>query len=202
MECQPAAGHFALLLDGQPVLVSPAVGYSLRSCLRSCMLVDGKGQIGDVGYPMSIPSQPHRGERVESVRWEESAGEGAIRLDLKRAYPTESGVTHYTREFLILPGKRIVCRDHVVLSRAGVLSWLFQSVRDAGLAVEDGSARIGRAPCLQITPRVAGPYRLTASVAPTPVVYSYSGDRRPVEHARFDTPEPVLTATVDFVLSW
>lgn len=201
MECLPGSGHFALFIGGQPVLVSPDIGYKLRSAVRSCMLVDEAGQIGDVGYPMSIPSQPHRGDRIEEVRWDPETGEGAIRLDLKRAYPPESGVSHYTREFLVSPKREIICRDHVVLDRPRKLSWLFHFREDAGGLLDGQTVSIGKGPVLTIAPRF-GSMALAARVEPTKVVYSYSSGFFKYQHVRYDTAMNVATATVDFVFAW
>lgn len=202
MECQPAAGHFTILLDGKPVLVTPGGGYSLRSALRTCMLIDGKGQIGDVGYPMSIPSQPHRGETVESVRWDSTNGAGLVRLDLTRAYSPEAGVKQYFREFMISTNRSIVCRDRVELVRPAILAWLFQAQKETGIRIENGAARIGDSPGLRIVPRPAAPVALAARVEPTKVVYSYSMAFSPVEHVRFETAQAVKSVAMDFELRW
>ncbi|MEI7435212.1 MAG: hypothetical protein WCL16_00220 [bacterium] len=201
MECLPGAGHFSVFVGGVPVLVSPDIGYKLRSAVRSCMLVDDAGQIGDVGYPMSIPSQPHRGDRVEEVRWNPEAGTGSIRLDLKRAYPPESGVRHYTREFIVSTNREIICRDCVVLDKPRKLSWLFQFREDAGGVADGQVVKIGKGPVLQVEPRSVN-LALATSVHPTKVVYSYSSSFKRYQHARYDTKSDVSSVNVDFVLSW
>jgi hypothetical protein len=203
MECLPAGGHFALYLGGRPVLVSPDTGYSLRSALRSCLLVDDEGQIGDVGYPMSIPSQPHRGDRIAAVRWDAATGTGSILLDLSSAYPAALGVLRYTREFAIAPGSLLICRDRVVLDRPRRLAWLFQFRKDDDARIGDGGrAEIGGPPAiLCIEPR-PGMLELDASVRDTKVVYSYSSAFKRFRHVRYETAHPVRSATVEFHLSW
>lgn len=201
MECLPGAGHFALYLGGRPVLVSPDIGYKLRSAVRSCMLVDGQGQIGDVGYPMSIPSQPHRGDRVEEVRWNPATGEGLIRLDLKRAYPPEAGVAHYTREFRVSTNRSVTCRDYVVLDKPRKLSWLFQIRADAGGTMEGLEGRVGDGPLMRLTPTAAGA-ELSGCLEPTKVVYSYSSSFAKYNHFRYDTLAPTAAVTADFVFQW
>jgi hypothetical protein len=74
MECSVGAGHFVLYIDGQAVLLTPDTGYKIQSALRSCLLINDQGQLGDTGYPMSIPSMPHRGEEIETVRWDDASG--------------------------------------------------------------------------------------------------------------------------------
>ena len=202
MECRPGMGHFTLFLKGEPLLVSPDLGYKLETRTSSTMLVDDHGQIGDAGYPMSIPSQPHSGAQVEAVQWNPATSTGNVRLDLKRAYPAELGVTHYSREFLVFAAHRVICRDTVVLNRPRRLTWLFQFKKDSGAAIEaDQTARVGASPALQIRPQPAG-FAVTGKVVPTPVVYSYASKFNKFDHVQFDTVHPVETATIDFVMEW
>jgi hypothetical protein len=201
MEMLPGAGHFSFFLGGRPLLASPDTGYSLHSWVRSILLVDGQGQIGDVGYPMSIPSQPPRGVRIDQVQWDEGAGSGLIRLDLKPAYPPELGVSHYTREFRIEAGRRFVCRDHVLLARPRKLSWLFQFREDEGARLDGLKAVIGTGAELRLEADAPG-LALAGSVAPTKVVYSYSSAFNRFRHVRYDTAGLTATAAVDFVFEW
>ena len=202
MECRPGMGHFALFIQGEPMLVSPDLGYKLNTRTSSTLLVDDQGQIGDAGYPMSIPSQPHTGAQVESVQWDPANGRGTVRLDLKRAYPVELGVTHYTREFLVFAAHRIICRDTVILNRPRRLTWLFQFNRERSAVMESElTARIGTNPIVRIRPVPAG-LTVTAKIAPTPVVYSYASKFNKFEHVQYETDEPVAAATIDFVMEW
>lgn len=202
MECRPGMGHFALFLKGEPILMSPDLGYKLMSKTSSIMLVDDKGQIGDAGYPMSIPSQPHSGAQVESVQWDAAKGTGLIRLDLKRAYPAELGVTHYTREFLITGSNRVICRDYVVLNKPRRLSWLFQFKKDTGAEIEkDAVVRLGDKPALRIRPVKTG-FDVKARIEPTQVVYSYASKFNKFDHVQYDTTQPVESAAIDFVMEW
>ena len=199
----PGAGHFTLCVDGVPLLCTPDGGYRLKSFLRSCLLVDDQGQYGDIGYPMSIPSWRHRGEQIESVRFDESTGEGSVRLNLQPAYAEETGVLLYRREFIVGPDRRIICRDRVVCDRPRTLSWLFQTKGDYGAELDGLAARIGDCPGLRIEPATVD-LELRASIQPTQVVWSYSSANyfRPFVHVRYDTAEPVESAVVQFVLSW
>ena len=153
---------------------------------------------------MQITSEakPHSGAQVESVQWDPATGRGVVRLDLQRAYPVESGVTHYTREFLVFPAHRVICRDTVVLNRPHQLSWLFQFKRDPGAIIEkELTARIGTAPALRLHPQPAG-FAVTAKTVPTSIVYSYASGFSKYEHVRYDTVQPVESATIDFVMEW
>jgi hypothetical protein len=205
MDWSVGAGHFALFLNGQPMLCTPDAGYCIRSVLRSCLLVDDRGQIGDVGYPMSIPSLPHRGEEIDCTRWDAESGSGLVRLNLTRCYPADCGVVHYTRQFLLAPQRRIVVRDEVLLDRPRALSWLFQHKSTQGCVINGHRGVIGASPSLSIRPRVDDEgLPLRATVARTPVVWSYASASggKPFDHLRYDTARPVATACVDFVLEW
>jgi len=202
MECRPGMGHFALFLKGEPILVSPDTGYKLETRTSSTMLVDDHGQIGDAGYPMSIPSQPHTGAQVDATQWDPATCKGNVRLDLKRAYPSDLGVTYYTREFLVSSAHRVICRDTVVLNRPRRLTWLFQFRQELGGTITNElTAQIGDGPALRIRPVPAG-FAVTAKVAPTPVVYSYASKFSKFDHVQYDTVQPVETATIDFVMEW
>ncbi|MCX5661623.1 MAG: hypothetical protein NTW19_18250 [Planctomycetota bacterium] len=216
MDMSIGAGHFVVYLDGKPLLATPEGGYRLKTFLRSCLLVDGQGQVGDVGYPMSIPSFPHRGEEIETARLDAAGREGLIRLNLTRSYPASAGVAHYTRQFLVGGERRIICRDHVVLDRPRDLSWLFHYKFDDGGVLDgttttigvppepaDGTAPAKPGPVLRVTPRSPG-MAWKAELARTEVVWSYASasNYRPFYHVRYDATEKAATACVDFVIEW
>ncbi|MHB8997690.1 MAG: hypothetical protein ACYC63_20785 [Armatimonadota bacterium] len=197
----PGEGHFTIYLDGVPLLCTPDGGYSLKSSLRSCLLIDGRGQYGDIGYPMSIPSKLHRGEQVQYVNWDETTQTGLVRLFLTPAYPEQIGLAHYTRDFLLAPGQ-VTVRDTVVLDEPRQLSWLFQGKSDRGLQVDGLKATFGQGSRLEIEPRSNG-LALQAAIRDTEIVWSYasSNNFEPFEHALYDTVEPVRSVVVDFVIS-
>ncbi len=136
------SGHFTLALDDKPILVTPETAWQIRSDLRSCLLIDGFGQLyGDLGYPNCIPSYLHPGERIELCQWD--GRQGHIVLDLRPAYPEASGVVFYQREFILSSREIIICRDSVILDRPQPLTWLFQTCADDDVIVSpDGSAII------------------------------------------------------------
>ena len=198
----PGAGHFVLARGATPLLTTPDQGYRLNSALRSCLLVDGRGQHDDIGYPMSIPSKIYRGEAIEAVHWDEATSSGRIRLNLTSAYPPELGVQDYSREFLI-DGKKIVCRDVVALREPRQLSWLFQAKRKTGLTLDDLVFCFGAENGVRLQAR-ASSSQLRAAICPTEVVWSYSSlsGFEPFDHARYDTREAVESARVEFVFTW
>lgn len=201
----PDAGHFSLSLRGVPRLMTPDRGYALHTAIRSCMLVDGRGQLGDeIGYPMSIPSTTYNGVRIDFARWDEATGTGVVRLNLTRAYPREFGLVGYTRDFTIRGKREIAVRDVVDSSVAHTYSWLFQSMRDLGMELQaDGRCRLGQAPALWLTPRPMG-FELRADLRETEIVWSYgrAGGGGSFDHVRYETTAPRRNAAVEFILSW
>jgi hypothetical protein len=197
----PGEGHFTIYVDGVPLLCTPDGGYSLKSALRSILLIDGRGQYGDIGYPMSIPSKPHRGEQVQYVNWDEATQTGLVRLYLTPAYPEGMGLAQYTRDFLLGPGQ-VTVRDTVVLDEPQRLSWLFQGKSDRGLQLEGLKSTLGLGPRLQIKPQ-ANNLPLQAAIRDTEIVWSYasSNNFEPFEHVRYETVEPVRSVVMDFVIS-
>ena len=194
-------GHFVLTSGRTPLLVSPDGGYRLRGSTRSLLLVDGQGPVGDVGYPMSIPSFRHRGEAVDFVRWDAAKKRGHVRLDLAPAYPDEAGVLRYTRDFLLIGGEHIVCRDTVSLQDGRDLTWHFQGRRSDDLrTVAEDAGRIGHDPFLQITAR-SGTHPVRCTVHPTEVAYSYASVFDAFDHLRFSLPGKTTRISVDFMLS-
>ncbi len=203
MSMSPGAGHFTLALGAAMRLVTPDGGYKLQSALRTCLLVDSAGQYGDIGYPMSIPSKRDRGEEIVFARWNTEAQTGWIRLDLAPAYPEALGLTRYTRDLLLYPGERIVCRDIVAADAPHRWSWLFHGTRANSVALDGLAGILGDAPALRITPRPLD-VELTACIAPTPVVWSYASSAgfNPFDHVRYDSVNTSSVAQVEFVLTW
>jgi hypothetical protein len=199
----PASGHFTLYLQDRPVLCSPDSGYRLRTALRNCLLIGGRGQYGDLGYPMSLPSWRWRGDQVLVADWNSETGEGLIRLNLGPAYPAEAGVGEYLRDFLLFPERRLIVRDTVTLDEPRDLAWLFQGTQEEHPRVEALTGYFGTEPVLRVRPRALG-VDLRARVAETEVVYAYSSRSgfQPFAHVRYDTVQPAAQATVEFVMEW
>lgn len=209
MGLAPGAGHFTLSRDGVDLLATPDCGYSIQSALRSCLLIDGRGQKDDIGYPMALASKIHRGEAIESVRWHEASQSGYIRLQLAPAYPEAAGVAAYTREFLISP-RQLIVRDYVVLDEAKPLTWLFQLKRENGIALSAGNdssgainAEIGGIHGLHWSVQ-AEAVELRAEIRPTPVVWSYTSINgfKPFDSLCVHTVTPVADVAIDFVIQW
>jgi len=198
----PGAGHFTVSLGAAPRLVTPDGGYKLQSALRTCLLVDGRGQYGDIGYPMSIPARRHRGEEILFARWDLAEHAGWIRLNLAPAYPEDDGLLSYTRDLLLYPGAHILCRDTVAAAAPHRWSWLFQGKREIGVALDGRRAIFGGAPTLAISPR--GVPALTARIEETPVVWSYASSSgfTAFDHVRYESEEATAFAQVEFMLTW
>ncbi len=193
----PGAGHFILRVHDELPLSTPTTGYRMHSFLRSILLIDDQGQIGDIGYPMSLPAWQWPGEEVESVRTDGKTS--IVRLNLQPAYPESLGVLRYIRELHLGPAG-LLCRDLIALRQPRALAWLFHSRLPIELG-EGGQCRIGAgASQATITPRPSGG-PLRASVHQTGVVWSYSSvDQRPFHHVRYDTAQPQRDMIVDFII--
>ncbi|MEI8063904.1 MAG: hypothetical protein WCH84_07560, partial [Verrucomicrobiota bacterium] len=203
MGVAPGAGHFTLARGAIVLLTTPDYGYKMHSTLRTCLLVDGQGQAGDIGYPMSIPSKLDRGEEIQFAKWDAAAKTGWVRLNLAPAYRDELQMAYYTRDFFI-HADRLVCRDQVVLNQPHQLSWLFQGKRETGIALVDGNiCRFGTDAPIDLTPQPVG-FELTASIHETPVVWTYASwsGFKPFDHVRYDAVAPLRSATVEFVFKW
>ncbi|MDD5706247.1 MAG: hypothetical protein PHR35_09995 [Kiritimatiellae bacterium] len=192
--------QFSLYVDSRPVLVMPECGYQLRADLAPCLLVDGEGPYGDIGYPMSIPSWRDRGEAIEDVRWDAATGRGTVRIDLAPAYE-HLGVRMYVREVLVFPERTVIFRDTVALSRPRTLRWLFHTQQATGIRLdEQQAAHFGDPVALRLSARAQG-VALRASVQPTPVVWSYASVHNFAGYLNVshETATPVRALTVDFV---
>jgi|GEM_PF-1179431 len=203
MGLAPSSGHFVLDVHGHPFLVEPDIGYRLHTNLRSCLLIDGSGQEGDIGYPMGIPGQLHHGEEIRRVDWREEEGVAEISLNLAPAYPKNAGILHYTRDFIIGLEGRLICRDYIVLESSGTLTWLFHANERVPIQLEKGRACMGTEPSLCIEPSFSS-CGVKASVHKTDVVWSYVslGGFTPFHHVRYDSVAPVRVASVEFLLTW
>ena len=191
---------FSLYVDSRPVLVMPECGYQMRADLAPCMLVDGEGPYGDIGYPMSIPSWRDRGEAIEDVRWDAATGRGTVRIDLAPAYE-HLGVRMYVREVLVFPGRTLVFRDVVALGRPRTLRWLFHTQQATGIRLDEQHvAHFGEPAALHLAARAPG-VELRASVQPTPVVWSYASAHNFAGYLNVahETATPVGSLAADFV---
>jgi hypothetical protein len=151
---------------------------------------------------MSIPSQEYQGEDFETFHWDEASQTGFVRLDLAPSYPKKLGIVGYTREFIFTADSSLICRDRILLSKPGRLSWLFHTRRDIGIRLFSGfRAGIGHSPSLEI--KADSPdIRLKAGIFETEIVWSYASasGRQPFDHVRYDSTGPVLSASVDFIM--
>ncbi len=203
MGLAPGSGHFVLEIQGQPFLVEPEEGYRLHSNLRSCLLIDGTGQEGDIGYPMSIPGQFHHGEEIRRVEWRKEDSVAEVSLNLAPAYPKKAGVLHYSRDFIVGLKGRLICRDYIVLDSCRTLTWLFHGDEKNQIHLVKERAHMGTAPSLAIEP-VLSSCEIRAAVHQTDVVWSYvsAGGFKPFHHVRYDSAVPVKVALVEFLLTW
>ncbi|MHC4872208.1 MAG: hypothetical protein ACYTFY_10220 [Planctomycetota bacterium] len=196
----PDAGHFTLKLDGKDLLCSPPGGYSLQTSLSSVLLIDGQGQIGDIGYPMSIPGKPYAGEEIESAVWHEDSHEGFVRLNLTPVYPEVAGLVRYTRDFLLNPDGSICCRDTVVCHSERTFTWLFQANESLPLEGNgDNAFLLDNTLSIKAGSEIGS---LKSSIGKTQPIWSYSSDSsQKYRHMRFETTQPTRMAVAEFQFS-
>jgi hypothetical protein len=200
----PATGHFTINLGGAATIGSTENSYRLRTNAGNTLLVDGRGQRDDVGYPMSVPRQPYHGAHIACARWDDQAQRGTVTLDLTPAYDEALGIAQYQRQFRFEAGRRMIVRDQIVLDEPRTLSWLFHCREDRGPTPDGKLAMlIGGDMKLRIEP-VGPSLDLTATIAPTDIVYTYlsASGFMGYRHVRYDTKQPVGRAIVDFVMTW
>lgn len=195
---EPGPGHFKISVDGKPVIVRPDSNYALRSGAHNCLLIDGRGQIGDIDYPMSLPSWQWKGERITSLLHDPVAETLFARLDLAPLYPASTGVLRYARDFLVTRPGELICRDHLVLKRPLPLEWRFHTTEGCGiLPCEDPlQYRFGETLTLEARTNETP---LESAIRPTSVIFSYTGSGKKFLHTAFRTLAPVAAARVEYV---
>ena len=197
MLMQIGPGSFILNLGDEPLIVHPDSNYALRTDTRNSLLIGYRGQYGDVGYPMSLPSWKWRGEEIVALRNDAETGFFA-RLNLAPLYPDEAGVLEYYRDF-ILPADsgELVCRDQIVLRHPQPLEWRFHTLSKLGIEPVEGGG-VCFAQQLGLTAFGEEGLRLQVAIRPTKVVYSYTGSGESFMHAAYLTEEPASVARVEF----
>ena len=202
---EPAPGHFCLYLRGEPVLGKPHNSYRISADLFTTLLIDGETATGCIGYPMSIPNWTQRGEKIESVDWDEARESGRVRLDLQPAYAPALGLESYTRELLLPKERAIHCRDHVRCDRPRRFAWLFQVPVGRALRIDSDGAAHGEISggTFVLRPDPGAP-RLSASLHPSEVVHGYASRKETDEylHVRFETVETHREVDIRFTLCW
>ena len=206
----PLAGHFALIIGGKVMLLLPERGYRTATNQGNCMLIDDKGQYGDIGYTMSLPQWTHRGEQIDVVRWDEVTGTGWARLNLAPAYPREAEVLSYTRDFLFFRGqRRMVCRDAVVLAAPKKLTWNFHTYRYRNIErIGKGTYEMRDGDTVLRVQARGIPLPEEGGVEDTEVVWGYKSEIEHEEgsaafhHVSFHSPGAVPQAVTDFEFTW
>ena len=194
---QVGPGSFTLGVGESEAVVHPDSRYALNTATRNSLLIDGRGQIGDIGYPMSIPAWIWRGERITAIRHDAATGHFHARLDLAPLYPPESGVITYTRDFLFTPGGPLLCRDRLLLERPRTLEWHFHALETPGITpgFDPLACRFGAG--LLLTATTSG-LPLALAIRPTPMVYGYSSAGHRHVHAAYTGTRPVDFVEADF----
>ncbi len=120
----PAQNSFVLYGSGKELLIDP--GYTLKKLTanHNTVLVDGQGQYGDgERWPRWYPGWSYIG--YASTEFPYVRGEAAS------AYPRELGLKRFTRQMLMLDGKRVLVADHLEAGRPRRFTWLLHFDEDA-----------------------------------------------------------------------
>ena len=196
----PIAGNFAIARHGKPLIQTAEGGYSMRSEIANVLLVDGKGQRGDLGFAMGYPDAPCGDERIEDARLDAPDGTGYLRMQLAPAY---DHLQSYTREWFFEPVGCMRLVDTIKCRDPHQFAWLFHTHRKHPITMKGGGVFTiqNRTETLEL--RLArSTSALADSIADTLTVWSYSNQQgnNACHHLAFETREAVSNVAVEFVL--
>lgn len=120
MVIAPASGNFAYVHKGRLVFHTAEGGYRMTTDIANALMVDGRGQKGDIGMPMSYPEFKYHGEKILDV------ADTGVLMDLAPAY---GGLAAYTRRVSLTPAGDLEIEDTVRPEGARMLCWRFQTFR-------------------------------------------------------------------------
>lgn len=194
-------GHFHCTRDGEVIFGTPLSPYRLSAETRTCLLVNGKGQRGDIGYPMSLPAEVNLPPTTVCRQDTTCRRTLDLEIDLAAHYPEKAAVLEYSRRFSFRPGGLTIL-DRITCARPANLAWLFQFPEN--LSMENGGA--GNF-CFPNHPDIH--FRIRSeelnpqfSFRKTPVVHSYMGTTMPHRHLRVNLAGRVRAAHIEFMLTW
>jgi Domain of unknown function (DUF4962) len=197
----PDAGAFSVSVGVTGLIQSIGAGYRAGSHLSNVALIDGQGQIGDIGSPMSLNLDRWTGARIQQCTTSDCGRTGRARINLAPAYPAELGVRTYTRDLEFLEDL-VRVRDTILCKDAHQFEWHFQMSDNRQVAQEGADVyRI----CFSesaVRLRFTGP-GLSAALAPTEVVWSYSNvnNDKAFKHLNIHTTEARNAICVEFEVS-
>lgn len=200
----PVEGHFTVAVGNQTLLLTAEGGYRQRSSLGSTLLIDSKGQYGDLDYAMGVPNMPLRTHCIETARYDEQTGRAYVRMKLHPAYPREARLLHYTREFVLEPRGMLV-RDVVLSEVEHEYSWHFQTYARRTIdALGDQRYRITDGGDGMTLEAAAIECEFSSTIADTDVVWAYANenDDQPFKHIRFVTAKKSRQLTAEFRVRW
>ncbi len=118
MVLAPLDGSFVYVHEGRRVLHTAEGDYRQGTEVGNMLLVDGHGQRGDIGMPMSYPDFKYHGQRILDV------SETTVEMDLAPAY---RGLHRYTRSVALEATGALWLQDIVVPASRRTLCWRFQT---------------------------------------------------------------------------
>lgn len=155
----------------------------------------GRGPVGDMGYPMSLPAFHWAGQRISHVTWDKDNESGGITLDLKALFPDSLGLICFTRSIRIINARNFLCEDWMVFTEPHSLSWVFQGDFETGGNPSEFVIQKQRSCVLTLK---QSDVDLMGSVRQTPVVFGYTGSGREWSHVRWDAREKCRKAKTVF----
>ncbi len=188
----PLSGHFVYLHQGTRILSTADGGYRMYTGLGNTMLVDGQGQRGDEGMPMSHPDMAYYGEAIDRTL------DDGVSMNLTPAY---EGLDHYRRTLRMESDGGLWVTDEVACTCPRTLQWRFQTyARNAWRRQHDESWRLcveGR--CYRVTVQAEG-FRPVLSIQPTKTVWGYVNfnEDQSCHHLRVETEHPTQQAVLRY----
>lgn len=196
----PSAGAFSVAVGREPLIQNAEGGYRSASQLSNVLLIDGQGQYGDCGYPMSVPIRTWQGQRIDVFQPNETGDRGMARMQLGPAYPEMLGVLRYERTFEFAPDTLRV-RDVVVCRDPHQFSYHFHTYRRHRLESLASNLFLFAHEDEAVTLEIIGE-GFTTHMGETDVVYAYvtKNEDPYFKHVQILSEKPCRAFTLTFVI--
>ncbi|MHC4874359.1 MAG: hypothetical protein ACYTFY_21105, partial [Planctomycetota bacterium] len=122
----PSMGAFTVGVNETMLLQTGESGYRTGTYLGNVLMIDGKGQYGDNGYAMGVPTRVWKGQRIQKCLMNPDKTSGSARINLAPAYRTELGVLTYTRD-LYFEEDKVLVRDTVITKEKHKFNYWFNT---------------------------------------------------------------------------
>jgi hypothetical protein len=122
----PSMGAFTVGVNDVMLIQTAESGYRTGSQLGNILLIDSKGQYADNGYPMGVPVNTWKGQRIQKCFKNNDKVTGSARINLAPVYPESFNLLTYTRDFHFYSDKVIV-RDTVITKEKHRFNYFFNT---------------------------------------------------------------------------